>query len=433
MKKSFLHLEKITSELSIFLTFSLLIVLGSILLQLPFVHHTADLSLLDTVFTSTSAVCVTGLTTISTSGFNLYGQIILLILIQLGAIGIMTLTSSLILFFRGDLDLRMRVQASRMGSSRSLREGRGILKTVIIYTFLIELLGVVLLFSGFAQLGFSIGDSLYYGIFFAISAFCNAGFSPLTDSLTGSSVLIKGSVMMLIITGGLGYYVIFDLWQYVKKKDRLSLYSKMVLVLTPCLIVLGAVALFFFESPNLSFIDALFQSVSARTAGFYTVNLASLQPTSLIILICLMIIGAAPGSTGGGIKITTFFVGIFTCYKVICDSRDIVICGRKLPIDNIIRAFTLIVIYILFLTLACLLLLYFENPPFVATLFEMASALGTVGLSLGMTSEWGTSAKIALIATMFTGRIGPAVLAIILLKRSERSHVDYPEEKIILG
>ncbi|MEA1922620.1 MAG: potassium transporter TrkG [Pseudomonadota bacterium] len=426
-------LKKISPELAIFLTFSLLIALGVILLQLPFVHHAASLCPLDAVFTSTSAVCVTGLTTVPTSGFNLPGQLVLLVLIQLGAIGIMTLTSSLILFFRGDLDLRMRVDASQLSSSNSLREGRGILRTVVIYTFTMELVGFILLFIGFRRQGLTMDESLYQGIFHTISAFCNAGFSPLDDSLIGSNMLIKGSVMMLIITGGLGYYVIFDLWEYVKKKDRITLYTKMVLLLTPGIIVAGAAALLFFEYPGMSVIDALFQSVTARTAGFNTVNLAALQPASLLILIVLMIIGTAPGSTGGGIKITTFFVVMLTCYQVVRGRRKIVIYGRKLSINTILRAFTMIAFYLLFLALGCLVLLYFEQASFVITLFEITSALGTVGLSLGATGEWGVLGKSVLIAVMFIGRIGPAVLAIILLKENEMSHVDYPEEKIILG
>ena len=415
------------------MTFFLLIALGIILLQMPFVHHTAELCLLDAVFTSTSAVCVTGLTTMSTSGFNLAGQIILLVLIQLGAIGIMTLTSSLILFFRGDLALRMRVEAAQLSSSHSLREGVGILKIVIIYTFTMELIGFILLFIGFRRQGVALGDSLYHGIFHAISAFCNAGFSPLDDSLIDSSMLIKGSVMMLIVSGGLGYYVIFDLWEYVKKRDRLSLYTKMVLLLTPCLIGTGAAALLFFEGPDLAFIDALFQSVTARTAGFYTVNLAALQPTSLLILIGLMIIGTAPGSTGGGMKITTFFVTILTFFQVVRGNRKIIICGRKLPIKTILRAFALLGFYLFLLAIGCLLLLYFEKMTFIATLFEMASALGTVGLSLGATETCGAAGKMILIIAMFIGRIGPALLVITLLKGNETSHVDYPEEKIILG
>ncbi len=433
MPKGFLHLERIRSELLIFLTFFLLIALGTFLIQLPFVSHEAGLSLLEAVFTSTSAVCVTGLTIVPTSGFNLFGQIVLLVLIQLGAIGIMTLTSSLILFFRGGLDLRMRIQASELSSSHSLREGRGVLKMVTIYTVIMELIGFILLFVGFRQQGSPMGDSFYQAVFHAISAFCNAGFSLLDNSITGSSVLIKCSIMLLIIAGGLGYYVIFDLWEYVKKRDRLSLYTKIVLVLTLCLVVLGAMALFFFEYPRLPFVDAIFQSVTARTAGFHTVNLATMEPTSHIVLISLMIIGAAPGSTGGGIKVTTFFVAVFTCYQVVCDNREIVIFGRKVPVDNILRAYALIIFYLLLLTIGFLLLLYCEKTSFVPTLFETASALGTVGLSLGSTGEWGIVAKIVLIVSMFFGRIGPSVLVIILLKKKKRRHVDFPQERIILG
>ena len=433
MKKRVSHIWEISSEFSIPLTFFLLIAMGTMLFQLPFVHHAAGLSLLDAIFTSTSAVCVTGLTTVPTFGFNLCGQIILLVLIQLGAIGIMTLTSSLILFFRGEIDLRMRVEASQLSSSLSLRQGRGVLQTVLIYTFSMELLGFILLYYGFSRQGLTMTDSIYQAAFHTISAFCNAGFSPLADSLYGSNMMIKGSVMMLIISGGLGYYVIFDLWEYVKKKDRLSLYTKMILLLTPFFIGAGAVALLFFEGSDLAVIDAFFQSVTARTAGFSTVNIAALQPTSLLILIGLMIIGTAPGSTGGGLKVTTFFVAMLTLYQLIRGNKKIVLWGRKLPIDSILHAFVLIVFYLLLLALGCLMLLYFEKRDFIIILFEMASALGTVGLSMGATEQWGGLGKWVLIITMFSGRIGPAVLAILMLKGQKTPHVDYPEEKIILG
>jgi trk system potassium uptake protein TrkH len=433
MRKGFLNVKTTSPEFSLFLAFFLMIALGTMLLHLPFVHHTAGLSLIDAVFTSTSAVCVTGLITVETSGFNLSGQIIILVLIQLGAIGIMTLTSSLILFFRGNINLRTRVTASQLSSSNSMREGRGVLRTVIIYTFTMELLGFILLFSGFRRQGLPMDDSLYLGLFHTISAFCNAGFSPFPDSLIGSSILIKATVMMLIVAGGLGYFVIFDLWEFSQKKDHLSLYTKIVLLLTPCLILTGAVVLLIFEDRSLACIDAFFLSITARTAGFHTVNLAALQPTSILILIGLMIIGAAPGSTGGGMKVTTFFVVMLTVYQIIRGRNNIVIAGRKLPIGCILRAFTLMICYFFILALGCILLLYFDNKPFVATLFEMASALGTVGLSLVETGEWGVLGKSVLIGAMFIGRIGPAVLIIILLEGRDKGLVDYPEEKIILG
>ncbi|MDA3832939.1 MAG: hypothetical protein PF495_06040 [Spirochaetales bacterium] len=433
MQKGLLNIKSISPELSLFLAFSLLIALGTILLQLPIVHHSAGLGVLDAVFTSTSAACITGLTTVPTSGFNLSGQIIILILIQLGGIGIMTLTSSLILFFRGNIDLRKRVNAAQMSSSNSFREGRGVLRTVIIYTFSMELLGFILLFIGFRRQGLPLSDSLYQGLFHAISAFCNAGFSPLPDSLTGSTALIKTTIMLLIIAGGLGYYVIFDLGEFQRKKNHLALYTKIVLLLTPCLILLGAGLLVFFEGQQLHLIDAFFMSITARTAGFHTVNLAGLHPTSLLILVGLMIIGAAPGSTGGGVKITTFFVIMLTVYQVIRGRRSIVIAGRKLTMATILSALALTVFYLLLLAIGCLSLLYFEQQSFTVSLFEITSALGTVGLSLGHTGEWGVVGKTVLIAARFIGRIGPAALIIILLKGQERSHVDYPEENIILG
>lgn len=427
------NLKDISSELSIFLTFFFLIVLGTALLELPLVEHSGGLDFLDALFTATSAVCVTGLVTVPTSGFNLTGQLILLTLMQLGAIGIMTLTSSLILFFRGDLNLEMRLEASRMTGSYALAEVEGILATVLKYTLTAEVTGMALLTMGFHLDGFSMQESLYQGLFHAVSAFCNAGFSPFDQSLIGANPLIKYTVMALIITGGLGYYVIFDIVEYVRHRDALTLHTKSVLLGTPLLIVCGALLILIFERSGISFVDALFQSVTSRTAGFNTVDLTGLETISHLVLIIFMVIGAAPGSTGGGVKITTFFVALVTVVNVIRGNNRIILFGRKVPIENILRAFSLLILYCSFLAAGCALLVYFEKTPFVETLFETASALGTVGLSLGLTPVFGPIGKLILIAAMFIGRIGPAVLVIVLLRGSKTSHVDYPEEKIILG
>ena len=425
-------IKGISSELSLILTFLVLILFGTLALKLPFVSHADSLPLLDALFSATSAVCVTGLVTMPTSGFNLAGQLVLLVLMQLGAIGIMTLTSSLILFFRGDINLRMRLEASQLSSSSSLKEGVAILKGIIIYTSAVELIGFAVLFIGFSLDGHDTGSSLYLGLFHAVSAFCNAGFSPLDQSLIGSNTLVKTSVMLLIISGGLGYYVVFDLYEYVKNRDHLSLHTKTVLLLVPLLICAGAGALIFFDR-TLPPLDALFQSVTARTAGFNTVPLSGLHTTSLLVLITLMVIGAAPGSTGGGVKITSVFIALFSVYRRLRGNSRIVLFGRSISPENILHAFALLTLYLLLLAIGSLFLLYFEQTPFLATFFEITSALGTVGLSLGLTGSLSAMGKIIIIFSMFIGRIGPAVIVIVLLKSSRASHVDYPEEKIILG
>jgi trk system potassium uptake protein len=421
------------TELSVFLTFFALIALGAALLSLPLIRYQGGISLLDTVFMATSAVCVTGLVTVPTSGFNLAGQLVLLALIQLGAIGIMTVGSSLILLFRGELSLPQRLLAANVTESYPLREVEGVLRMVIKYTFFAEIIGLVVLTIGFSLEGYGVGDSLYYGLFHTISAFCNAGFSPFDESLVGMNWLVKTSIMLLIIMGGLGYYVVFELASCMRQQRRLSIHTRTVLLGTVILIVVGMLLALVFESFNIGWLDAVFQSVTARTAGFNTVDLTNLHTATISVLMILMIIGAAPGSTGGGVKITTFMAALFSVYNIFIGRVRVVVFGRKLPRDQVLRAYALIMLYSAFLTMGTILLLYTESASFLATLFEMISAVGTVGLSLGLTPDLSAAGKVIVIIGMFGGRIGPAVLVLTFLRGERITRIDYPEEKIILG
>ncbi len=420
-------------EFSIFATFLVASIIGALALKLPFVHHTEGLSLLDAFFTATSAVCVTGLSTVTTSGFNLPGQIIIIILIQLGGIGIMTLTSSLILFYSNKLNLRHRMQAARITDAFSLKEVEGVLTVILKFTLLTELLGMFLLTAGFLMEGYPLGRSLYLSMFHSISAFCNAGFSTFDASMIGQNDLIKLTVMVLIVLGGLGYYVIFDFMEYFKRGDRITIHSKIVIGATIFLIFLGTLSFLSLEKRYISLIDAAFQAVTARTAGFNTIDISNMHTISLFILIILMIIGAAPGSTGGGVKLTTFFVAMFSVYSALRGHSRVVIMGRRLPQSNILRSFALIVIYVAFLVIATGFLLYVEDFSFLKSVFEVTSALGTVGLSLGVTPSLSNYGKIIIIVTMLAGRIGPSTMALLFLRSEKRTRIDYPEEKLILS
>lgn len=424
--------KKSYNEIFFFATFLFLILAGSLALKLPVVQYAGDLSWLDALFMSTSAVCVTGLATVSVSGFNIWGQLVLLVLIQLGAIGIMTLASSVLLALRGELSLYHRLEAVKMTGSYKLSEIEGILGLILKYTFCAELVGFVFLWAGFSLEGYGPGESSYLALFHTISAFCNAGFSTFDGSLMGMNPLIKIAVAGLIVLGGIGFYVVFDIIGYLQKKERLTIHSKLVLWGTLSLIVLGAVLLLLIET-NLGVLDAFFQSVTARTAGFNTVEIAGLQNSSIFLLLILMIVGAAPGSTAGGVKLTTFFVSILAVYNVILGKNRIVIFGRKIPSSNILRAYALIILYISFLALMTILLLRTETAEFIDILFEIVSAVGTVGLSLGLTSELSPMGKFVVIVGMFVGRIGPVVLVLTLFLGEKESRIDYPKEKIILG
>jgi len=415
------------------LSFAILILSGTFLLKLPFVIHKNGLTFIDALFTSTSAVCVTGLTVVNTSGFNLAGEIVLLLLMQAGAIGIMTISSSLVLLIKGDLDLKRRMSFAKLQDSFSLKSASGILPFIVKMTFIVEIIGAVFLTVGFIEQGLTLKEAIHQGIFHSISAFCNAGFSTFDSSIIGMNWIIKYTIMLLIIIGGLGYYVIFELYQKYKGGSRISFYSKIVISTTIFLIFIGAILLLITEQGKLSITDGLFQSVTARTAGFNSIDLNNMHVVSWLIIIVLMLIGASPGSTGGGIKTSTFFIIVVSIFKVLRGETSLTIFQRHISHQIIIRAFAILIIYFFVIIVATGLLLFNSNYKFINSFFEVTSALGTVGLTSGISSKILTSGKIILILCMFLGRIGPASLAMVTLGNERKVKVKYPKEKIILG
>ena len=241
------------------LSFSFLILFGTLLLKASFVTHTQSLGTIDALFTATSAICVTGLTTVPTSGFNLAGQLSILLLIQLGAIGIMTLTSSFLVAIRGKVNLKQKVSFSKIQDDYDIQDANSLLKQILIITFATEFIGFVLLSIGFLIEGLPFGSALYNGFFHSISAFCNAGFSTYDTSIIGMNALIKYTISFLIIMGGLGYFVIYELIELYKGKRKLSLHSKIVVIMTLTLIFGGAILLFIFEGGKMSITDSFFQ------------------------------------------------------------------------------------------------------------------------------------------------------------------------------
>jgi len=412
------------------LSFLTLIILGTLFLNLPFVKHQNGISFVDSLFTSTSAVCVTGLTTVNTSGFNWQGELVLLLLMQLGAIGIMTLSSSFILAVRGKISLKHKISFFRTQENASLHDVHDVLKFILIITFITELFGAILLSIGFILQGNAFWESVHQGIFHSISAFCNAGFSTYDSSLIGMNNIIKYTVMLLIIIGGIGYHVIYELIRKYKTEKRLSLHTKIVLLASFVLIFGGSVSIFIFEGGEISVTDSLFQSITARTAGFNTVDLLNLHYLSLFFITLLMFIGASPGSTGGGIKTTTFFIVVFSVLKILKGKTKVVIFNRQIPNSVILKSFAILSAYFIVAFLGTLALLYHNNHGFLNTLFEVISALGTVGLSLGISSEVGLYGKLILILIMFIGRVGPASIAMSTFKNEKEIKIRYPEESV---
>ena len=412
------------------ISFLFLISLGTLIFSSPFVTHEQGLSFIDSLFTATSAVCVTGLSTVKTSGFNIYGELVLLILMQLGAIGIMTLSSSFILALRGEINLTHKILFLKTQENNSFDEIYHILKFILIITFVSEILGAILLSFGFSLEGYPFWQSIHYGVFHSVSAFCNAGFSIFDNSLEDTNLIIKYTVMFMIIIGGIGYYVIFDLYRRLRTKRYFSLHTKIVLLSTFFLILGGAIFIFFFEDGNISITDSLFQSITARTAGFNTIDLHNLHYFNLLIITLLMFVGASPGSTGGGIKTTTFFIVIYSIFKILKGEKEINIFNRQISNETVLKSFAILAAYFMIIFLGALLLLYHTSYDFLSTLFEVTSAVGTVGLSLGITAVIGTYGKLILILLMFIGRVGPVSLVMITSKKQKKIKIKYPKELV---
>ncbi len=409
-------------------SFVLLITSGAILLKLPFVRHADGLSWTDAFFTSTSAVCVTGLTTVSTSGFNLWGKIIILLLIQIGAIGIMTLTSSFFLSLKGKIDLKTNLLYAQNTDSLNLQAIQSVLKNIIKITFWVELTGAILLTWGFYLEGHNPEQAAYLGIFHSVSAFANAGFSTFDSGLIDTNNWIKITTALLIIIGGLGYFVIIDLIYRFPKKRKLNLHSQIVIKTSAALVLAGWLLLLWKE--NMSWTDAFFQSVTTRTAGFNTVEIGRLSDFSIFLFAILMFIGASPGSTGGGIKTTNFFIMIVSVFSVLKGKKSVIYRNRTIGNNLILKAFGTSIIYFIILSFGILLLLFITDFGFKSVLFEAVSAIGTVGLSLGITPQLNTAGKWIIVALMFIGRLGPASFAMATLKTKKELHIKYPDAEI---
>ncbi len=414
------------------LSFAILIIVGAYVLTFSWVRNTGSLSFIDALFTATSAVCVTGLIVVKTTDFTLYGQIVLLILMQLGAIGIMTITTSLIQLIRGNLDLEQRLSFSQLQDNINLKSTEGVLLFIVRFTFVTEFIGALFISLGFYLQGLSPKQAVYNGIFQSISAFCNAGFSSFDNSLIGAHWLVKYGVMILIVIGGLGYFVIYEVYHHHKLKERFSIHTKIVAYMTGFLILFGAFFIFLIEK-NTSITDSFFQSVTSRTAGFNSVNLNGMHLVSLLIISMLMFVGASPGSTGGGIKTTTFFVVNYSIFKVLRGETSIHIFNRHISHKIILRALALVVIYFMVIILASVLLLLRYPLKLFDIFFEVISALGTVGLSLGITAKLGMYGKIIIILCMFLGRVGPAAVAMITLRKQKEIKIKYPDDRVVLG
>lgn len=434
------------------------ILAGGLLLATPLASTGEPLSFLDALFTATSAQCVTGLSVVDTgTRLSLFGQGVLLLLIQVGGLGIITFSVYLFIYLRAGVSMRGRWIINETLMHTPVRSLPELVKGIFVMTLVIEVAGTVLLAFAFVpRLGFWPG--LYSAMFHSISAFCNAGFSLFSDSLVGfrDNALVNMTMMALITLGGIGFLVIRELLQAGleacrggKRKVRLSLHSKVVLVTSSLLIVYGAGVFGWLESRDAlggmtameGFWAALFQSVSARTAGFNTVDFSTLRTPTLFLVMFLMFIGASPGSAGGGIKTTS--LALF--FAIVCSrlkgSQHTSLFRRTLPDEAITKALALVILAIILISVALFALLIVQvpdlphEPPreFLDYAFEAFSAFGTVGLSTGATASLNTSGKVIIILLMFAGRVGLLTMAFAIAGRTRRHAPRYAEENIMIG
>ncbi len=440
-------------KLFLFGYFIVLIFLGSFLLYLPFAWSGASrLSYIDALFTATSAVCVTGLITVQTADFSLWGQVIILFLIQFGGLGIISFTTLYLALPARKMSLRDRsvVHEYYIDSMRS--DPKGIIKKIVLMTLIFETIGSTFLLLSFRHYGFSAGNSVFISLFHSVSAFCNAGFSLFRDSLMSYRGVfsINIIIMGLIIFGGLGFVVIQDLGEnLLGVKKKVSLHTKIVLSVTVVLIVGGAVLYYLLERANSlagmsggeKILASFFQSVTTRTAGFNTVDQSNLTVPSKVLTLLLMFVGGSSGSIAGGIKVTTFFIVLLVSLREPDSRNELEVFKMKIPQRTISKAlnFTLKAVLILFASVFFLSLTELgggvngAKKGFLDIVFEAFSAFGTVGLSMGITSKLSLMGKIVIILTMFSGRVGLISIAMPKYKRYPEHLVDYPRGEVLIG
>lgn len=418
------------------------IAVGTILLKLPFAT-TTSISWLDTLFTATSAMTVTGLVVVHTgSDFTLFGQIILLLLIQIGGVGIMTFAMLIFISLGKHIGFKERLAIQFAFNQTSLGGLIRLVHSVLLYSLLIEFLASLVLSIKFIPLyGFAKG--MYYSIFHAVSAFNNAGFAIWDDSLTQfvGDPIINSVITTLIILGGLGFTVLIDMY---KKRSftKLSLHSKIMLISTVVVNLLATLLIFALEYHNpqtlghLAFADkgwaAYFQAITTRTAGFNSVDIAHLTDTSLLAMLVLMFIGGGSASTAGGIKLTTAVILCATVIMFAKGRQEVVMIKRTIPLTTIFKAFAIVVLSALWIIGITFLLTISEQQPFLSLLFETISAFGTVGLSMDVTATLSIFGKLAIIATMMLGKLGPLTI-MLAITRSSASKIRYPHEDVLTG
>ena len=441
-------------------SFFILSFIGAFFLMLPKVT-THGISFVDALFTSTSAICVTGLAVLDTAkDFTQLGQIVILALIQIGGLGILTFTSFFAFFFRENSSFREGLYVKDFTASENLQDVMKIAFRVVFFTLTVELIGALCIYFSIDHIE-SVKDKAFFSIFHAISAFCNAGFSTAMGGFYDPSLRfaysLQWAIMVLIVIGGLGYNIVFNAYIYLKTafinffvKEiktlpvRVFKLNSKIIFFTTCILLFVGFAFFFFAEANHSLKEhvtlygritsAMFSSVTPRTAGFNTIDYATVTTPSLLFVIFLMWVGASPASTGGGIKTSTFAIALLNIVATARGKKRIEINSREISSSSVNRAFAIIFISLIVIGISILLLLFFEPDKGLLPLaFECFSAYGTVGLSLNLTPTLSVPSKYVIIMVMFLGRIGTLNLLFGMLGQIEQKFYQYPQEPILIN
>lgn len=438
-------------------SFLLAILVGTLLLMLPISTRSGEIPFIHALFTASSAVCVTGLTVEDTGTyFTGFGQGVILVLIQIGGLGVMTFSVALFRLIGRSVSFRQRLALQDLFSHTPREDIFSLLKSTLFFTLGAEMVGAVLLMAHWSrELPFS--STLYTAVFHSVSAFCNAGFSLFSDSMMrySDNLLLNATMCGLIVMGGIGFPVLYDLQSWIlkgrKKRERLSVQTKTVLLTTLFLIGGGALMFGFLEyrampentSFHHRFLVSLFQSITCRTAGFNTVDIGSLREATLAMMIFLMFFGASPGSCGGGVKTTTLaLIATFTVSRVRRRPR-VNLFKKSIPAEAVNRSISLLLVSIGVIGLVLFMLLVAtpsgssqaasQGGSFLTYLFETVSAFGTVGLSMGVTPDLGTWSKSWIILMMIVGRVGVLTFSYIVVGTGVSNGLEYSEESIMIG
>ncbi len=429
-------------------SYGLVVLAGTLILKLPKATY-ETISWMDAFFTSASAVCITGLSTVNIAEvFTFEGQLFLLLLIQLGGLGIITIASFLTLFVQRGLKIRNQLLVQELFSSENFSSLTSILKAIIGITFLSELIGAVGLYFSWRDIGLSEFDRIFASVFHSVSAYCNAGFSIFPEGLETKTLNLNAMsmivIMIMIVSGGLGFYTFSNIFGIGIKKGgkrrHLSLQTKIILLATAGLILLGAVAVWLIQRPywqDLSFgeqvLNSFFLSITTRTAGFSNVSIAELAIPTIMVMSVFMYIGGAPNSSSGGIKITTVVTMLFSLQSYISGKDSVKMGWNQVSQKTVKRAFVVIMISIMLMFITLLVLTITEDQDFLDLFFETVSAFGTVGLSRGITPELSTAGKFIIIFLMFIGRIGLFTFSVAIIEERDQHGFSFPEINLMVG